>query len=125
MSEPDLISPARLAPQPFTEARAWSGPGVPVLAGGAAALVAGVAIVVAHPGSAGLTVLGVLLILAAAVAFGGLTPVIAGEARVVQLFGRYRGTVRAAGLHWVNPVARRRRVSTRFRNHETSIAKVN
>jgi regulator of protease activity HflC (stomatin/prohibitin superfamily) len=50
---------------------------------------------------------------------------VAGEARVVQLFGRYRGTIRAAGLHWVNPVARRRRVSTRIRNHETSIAKVN
>jgi hypothetical protein len=125
MSEPDLISPARLAPQPFTEARAWSGPGVPVLAGGAAALVAGVAIVVAHPGSAGLTVLGVLLILAAAVAFGGLTPVIAGEARVVQLFGRYRGTVREPGLCWVNPFARRRVVSVRIRNHETATAKVN
>jgi regulator of protease activity HflC (stomatin/prohibitin superfamily) len=125
MSEPDLISPARLAPQPFTEARAWSGPGVPVLVGGAVALVAGVAIVVAHPGGAGLTVLGVLLILAAAVAFGGLTPVIAGEARVVQLFGRYRGTVREPGLCWVNPFARRRVVSVRIRNHETATAKVN
>jgi regulator of protease activity HflC (stomatin/prohibitin superfamily) len=125
MSEPDLISPARLAPQPFTEARAWSGPGVPVLVGGAVALVAGVAIVVAHPGGAGLTVLGVLLILAAVVAFGGLTPVIAGEARVVQLFGRYRGTVREPGLCWVNPFARRRVVSVRIRNHETATAKVN
>jgi hypothetical protein len=125
MSEPDLISPARLAPQPFTEARAWSGPGVPVLVGGAVALVAGVAIVVAHPGGAGLTILGVLLILAAAVAFGGLTPVIAGEARVVQLFGRYRGTVREPGLCWVNPFARRRVVSVRIRNHETATAKVN
>jgi regulator of protease activity HflC (stomatin/prohibitin superfamily) len=125
MSEPDLISPARLAPQPFTEARAWSGPGVPVLVGGAVALVAGVAIVVAHPGGAGLTVLGVLLILAAAVAFGGLTPVIAGEARVVQLFGRYRGTVREPGLCWVNLFARRRVVSVRIRNHETATAKVN
>ena len=125
MSEPDLISPARLAPQPFTEARAWSGPGVPVLVGGAVALAAGVAIVVAHRGGAGLTVLGVLLILAAAVAFGGLTPVIAGEARVVQLFGRYRGTVRAPGLCWVNPFARRRVVSVRIRNHETATAKVN
>ncbi len=55
----------------------------------------------------------------------GLTSVIAGEARVVQLFGRYRGSIRAAGLHWVNPFARRRRVSTRIRNHETPIAKVN
>ena len=79
----------------------------------------------AHPGGAGLTVLGVLLILAAAAAFGGLTPVIAGEARVVQLFGRYRGTVRESGLCWVNPFARRRVVSVRIRNHETATAKVN
>jgi regulator of protease activity HflC (stomatin/prohibitin superfamily) len=28
-------------------------------------------------------------------------------------------------LHWVNPFARRRRVSTRIRNHETAVAKVN
>ena len=50
---------------------------------------------------------------------------VAGEARVVQLFGRYRGTVRAPGLHWVNPFARRRKVSVRIRNHETALAKVN
>jgi regulator of protease activity HflC (stomatin/prohibitin superfamily) len=55
----------------------------------------------------------------------GLTSVIAGEARAVQLFGRYRGTIRAPGLHWVNPFARRRRVSVRIRNHETAVAKVN
>src|SRR5205807_7707872 len=55
----------------------------------------------------------------------GLTPVISGEARVVQLFGRYRGTVRDPGLHWVNPFARRLKVSTRIRNLETAIAKVN
>jgi regulator of protease activity HflC (stomatin/prohibitin superfamily) len=45
--------------------------------------------------------------------------------RVVQLFGRYRGTVRQPGLCWVNPFAERRPVSTRIRNHETPIAKVN
>jgi regulator of protease activity HflC (stomatin/prohibitin superfamily) len=44
---------------------------------------------------------------------------------VVQLFGRYRGTVREPGLQWVNPFTERRKVSTRIRNHETPIAKVN
>jgi regulator of protease activity HflC (stomatin/prohibitin superfamily) len=58
-------------------------------------------------------------------AFGGLTPVVAGEARVIQLFGRYRGTVREPGLQWVNPFTRRIKVSTRIRNHETAQAKVN
>ena len=66
-----------------------------------------------------------LLIISGHLALRGLTSVVAGEARVIQLFGRYRGTVRAAGLHWVNPFARRRKVSVRIRNHETALAKVN
>jgi regulator of protease activity HflC (stomatin/prohibitin superfamily) len=44
---------------------------------------------------------------------------------VLLLFGAYRGTVRTAGLRWVNPFTRRRKVSVRVRNHETPIAKVN
>jgi hypothetical protein len=59
------------------------------------------------------------------IAFRGLTPVQPGEARVVQLFGRYNGTVRTPGLCWVNPFTERRRVSTRIRNYETQVAKVN
>jgi regulator of protease activity HflC (stomatin/prohibitin superfamily) len=55
----------------------------------------------------------------------GLTPVAPGEARVVQLFGRYVGTIRSEGLLWVNPYAKRRKISTRIRNHETTPAKVN
>jgi regulator of protease activity HflC (stomatin/prohibitin superfamily) len=55
----------------------------------------------------------------------GLTPVAPGEARVVQLLGRYTGTIRDDGLRWVNPLTRRRRISTRIRNHETATAKVN
>ncbi|HTQ90503.1 MAG TPA: SPFH domain-containing protein, partial [Streptosporangiaceae bacterium] len=66
-----------------------------------------------------------VLIIAGYLALRGLTPVVTGEARVIQLFGKYRGTVRDPGLHWVNPFARRRKVSVRIRNQETAIAKVN
>ncbi len=76
-------------------------------------------------GPTALIVAGVLLLLAGELAVHGLTSVIAGEARAVQLFGRYRGTIRAPGLHWVNPFARRRKVSTRIRNQESAQAKVN
>ncbi len=69
--------------------------------------------------------LGIVLFVAATLTFRGLTAVVPGEARVVQLFGRYHGTVRSSGLHWVNPFSERRRVSIRVRNHETAIAKVN
>jgi hypothetical protein len=55
----------------------------------------------------------------------GLTPVSPGQARVIQLLGRYQGTIRTDGLRWVNPLTGRRKVSTRIRNHETGIAKVN
>jgi regulator of protease activity HflC (stomatin/prohibitin superfamily) len=69
--------------------------------------------------------LGVLLLVCDSVAYRGLTQVVPGEARVVQLFGRYLGTVRNPGLRWVNPFTERRRVSTRIRNYETQVAKVN
>ncbi|MEU8838642.1 SPFH domain-containing protein [Streptomyces roseus] len=72
-----------------------------------------------------LIVLGVLLTAASAVAMGGLNMVAPGEARVVQLFGRYRGTIRTDGLRWVNPLTSREKISTRVRNHETAVLKVN
>jgi regulator of protease activity HflC (stomatin/prohibitin superfamily) len=68
---------------------------------------------------------GIALLIAAELTFRGLTAVAPGEARVDQLFGRYHGTISAPGLHWVNPVALRRKVSTRVRNYESTIAKVN
>jgi len=114
-----------------TEREAWSASGVRVLVAGIGMLLAGVALLllgIALGSGAGPTVLvvaGVLLILAGELAVHGLTSVVAGEARAVQLFGRYRGTIRAPGLHWVNPFARRRKVSTRIRNQESAQAKVN
>ncbi|MGO8686837.1 MAG: SPFH domain-containing protein [Candidatus Dormibacteria bacterium] len=68
---------------------------------------------------------GILAFLCDWVAFRGLTQVVPGEARVVQIFGRYVGTVRRPGLCWVNPFTERRKVSTRIRNYETAVAKVN
>jgi regulator of protease activity HflC (stomatin/prohibitin superfamily) len=69
--------------------------------------------------------LSVLLGLVTLAALAGLTPVSPGEARVLQLLGRYTGTVRTDGLRWVNPLTARRRISTRIRNHETDVLKVN
>ncbi|MFF5028411.1 SPFH domain-containing protein [Streptomyces collinus] len=68
---------------------------------------------------------GFLVFLAAVIAMRRLNTVAPGEARVVQLFGRYRGTIRQDGLRWVNPFTSRTRVSTRVRNHETAVLKVN
>ncbi|MCX5612482.1 MULTISPECIES: SPFH domain-containing protein [unclassified Streptomyces] len=68
---------------------------------------------------------GVILILASLLAMSGLNTVAPGEARVVQLFGRYRGTIRTDGLRWINPLTSREKISTRVRNHETAVLKVN
>jgi regulator of protease activity HflC (stomatin/prohibitin superfamily) len=61
----------------------------------------------------------------AVVGFFGLTVVNPNEARVVQLFGRYRGTLKEQGFWWVNPLTSRRRLSRRVRNFETAKLKVN
>ena len=55
----------------------------------------------------------------------GLTIVNPNEARVIQLFGRYKGSLKEQGLQWVNPLTLRRRVSLRVRNFESSKLKVN
>ena len=131
-AESPAVEPAvRAATGAMTEREAWSWPGVTVLVIGIASVLGGVALFIfgtgLSNGAGKITVilLAVLILIAAALLLRGLTAVVAGEARVVQLFGRYRGTIRAPGLHWVNPIAERRKVSTRIRNHETPIAKVN
>ncbi|MDG9714293.1 SPFH domain-containing protein [Streptomyces sp. DH10] len=48
--------------------------------------------------------------------FGGLARGRTGRAWVLDLFGRYRGTVRRSGLLWVNPLLLRRRVDVRLRH---------
>jgi regulator of protease activity HflC (stomatin/prohibitin superfamily) len=110
--------------QPVAERSAGRAAGLPMLCLSLIA-VAGGTWVVLHTGAT-LAILGVvLLIVLGALGLRGLIAVGPGQARVVQLFGRYTGTVRAPGLQWVNPFTTRRTVSTRIRNHETPVLKVN
>ena len=55
----------------------------------------------------------------------GLFTVAPNEARVLQLFGSYVGTVRDTGLRYTNPLYSKRRISVRVRNFETERSKVN
>src|SRR3974377_64161 len=120
-------------PRQVTEDLAWSWPGVRALLVGIAGVIAsgvmmgiGAAQGSGHGGvAATLVIAGIVVLVLAVLTFRGLTAVVPGEARAVQLCGRYRGTIRTSGLHWVNPFSERRKVSTRVRNHETAIAKVN
>jgi regulator of protease activity HflC (stomatin/prohibitin superfamily) len=111
-----------------TERPATSAPGVLALVLGAGGLAVGIALLIVglvNHGLVGLIVLAIVLFIASPFALRGLVAVVAGEARVVQLFGSYRGTIREPGLQWVNPFTDKRPVSTRIRNHETPLAKVN
>jgi regulator of protease activity HflC (stomatin/prohibitin superfamily) len=66
-----------------------------------------------------------LALLVIIICFFGLTIVNPNEARVVQLFGRYKGSLKEQGLWWINPLTIRRKVSLRVRNFESSKLKVN
>jgi hypothetical protein len=68
------------------------------------------------------SILGMVLTLPLALGFFIVNP---NEAKVLQLFGKYVGTVRRPGLGWANPFYFKRRVSLRIRNFESSRLKVN
>ena len=118
-----------VAPRPLAERAAWSAhPAVGILIH-AVIFITGLQVLISwsRPGGdqAGRIALGVLLIVAAYVIAHGVISVVAGEATVVQVFGRYEGTVRNPGMTFVNPLIRRRKVSVRIRNLESPVAKVN
>jgi hypothetical protein len=122
----DVVMPA-----PKIAERSLPGlPGPPALFGGLLGLVVGVVVSILGKvvgGVAGglLVAIGILLAAGALIWLRGLTAVVSGQARVVQLFGHYLGTARTPGLRWFNPFTLRRPVSTRIRNHETTTLKVN
>lgn len=66
-----------------------------------------------------------LLLIVDLICLAGLTVLNPNEARVVTLFGVYKGSIRRAGFWWVNPLTTRRRMSLRIRNFESGRLKVN
>ena len=46
-------------------------------------------------------------------------------ARVLLLFGEYKGTVSTSGFYWVNPFYSKKRISLRIRNFETGSTSIN
>ena len=75
---------------------------------------------VSWSGLAGAALLGLLL-----VALNGFLVVQPNQAKVAVFLGRYMGTVRRSGFHWVNPLTSRRNLSLRIRNLDTDVLKVN
>lgn len=72
-----------------------------------------------------LIIASVVVFAIAALLMAGTFTVNPNEARVLQLFGDYAGTVKTPGLRWANPFFTKKRVSVRIRNFETARLKVN
>jgi regulator of protease activity HflC (stomatin/prohibitin superfamily) len=114
----------------LTEYTARFLPGLRLLILGIVLMLGGVALLVwgsflSGGGQAGGYVAGALMVVAGLLINRGLVQVVPGQARVIQLFGQYQGTIRDPGLKWVNPFTIRRVVSTRIRNQESAQLKVN
>jgi regulator of protease activity HflC (stomatin/prohibitin superfamily) len=104
------------------ERRAFRLNGFAVLLG--LVVLAAVAAAAAFAGPVG-AVAAIVLAVAVVLLATGFTVVNPNEAKVVQFFGRYIGSVADAGFQWVLPLTTKRRVTLRVRNFETSKLKVN
>ena len=72
-----------------------------------------------------LVIVAVLMIPVLSVLMAGLFMVNPNESKVLQLFGKYVGTVSDPGLRWANPFYGKKAVSLRVRNFESGQLKVN
>jgi regulator of protease activity HflC (stomatin/prohibitin superfamily) len=91
-----------------------------LIAAGIASVVQGVRLQ-----SAWYIIAGVLLEVLTAITAGGFFTLQPNEARVLILFGEYKGTVRLSGFHWTNPFNRKLPISLRARNLNGERLKVN
>ncbi|MAW61309.1 MAG: hypothetical protein CMJ94_10795 [Planctomycetes bacterium] len=106
-------------------------PGIPVLLLGLPALLA-VAILF-FVGAANfqdgagvaMAIFGLITLVVFFITLAGFSAISPNEARVVQLFGNYKGTVHEQGLWWFNPFTTRKKVSVRVRNFDSDKLKVN
>jgi regulator of protease activity HflC (stomatin/prohibitin superfamily) len=101
--------------------------GIPVLLLLLAALVADVFVII-HAGQnkiVWLMIIAIIMIPTLIVLMAGLFMVNPNESKVLQLFGKYVGTVTDPGLRWANPFYGKKAVSLRVRNFESGQLKVN
>src|SRR5688572_509127 len=71
------------------------------------------------------SLIGIPFAVSALVLLIGLVIVGPNESKVLTLFGKYKGTIRANGFYWVNPFYVRKSISLRARNLNGQTLKVN
>jgi regulator of protease activity HflC (stomatin/prohibitin superfamily) len=80
------------------------------------------AVLAENPPGIFFTVLAFVIIM---ICYKGFFMVHPNQAKVLQLFGSYVGSVRETGLRWANPFYAKEAVSLRIRNFESEVLKVN
>ena len=75
-------------------------------------------------GLAALAAAAIVLLVVMLILFMGFFMVHPNQAKVLQLFGTYVGSVRETGLRWANPFYSKETVSLRVRNFESGQMKV-
>ena len=102
--------------------------GWPMLAVNLAGLVGGAVLLIstaAAQNNAAGPIAGLLIIVVSIVSLAGHFTLQPNQARVLILFGEYRGTVRQSAFYWTNPFYTKRLLSLRLRNLEGDKLKVN
>jgi hypothetical protein len=94
--------------------------GLLVLGVGVGAVIAGIG-----TGLLWLIILGILLGIAGLTLWAGMFVLQPNQAMVLVFLGKYTGTVRGDGWHWVNPFTRKNRISLRVHNFNSDRLKVN
>jgi len=91
-----------------------------------AVILLGIAFVGAVRDQAPVRIVGILIAFVLwAILLGGFKIVQPNTGKVLQFFGRYVGTLKDAGLWWLNPFYTGKTISLRVRNFETAKLKVN
>lgn len=101
--------------------------GIPIALLLVAAIIAGIYGLIVGPNTHNIPLAagGAALALLALLSLPGLFTVSPNEAKVLTLFGNYKGTAKAPGLWFTNPFMSKKSVSLRVRNFETNKLKVN
>lgn len=75
--------------------------------------------------SVALSVIGSVLFVLDLILLAGFVQIEPNEARVMMFFGKYKGTFKKVGFHWVNPFITTKKLSLRARNLNAAPIKVN
>jgi regulator of protease activity HflC (stomatin/prohibitin superfamily) len=94
---------------------------IAMVAGGTAMFIAGIAGLKNDGGNSALAMLigGIVVFFLGVTSMSGFMAIAPNQARVLLLFGKYKGSALESGFFWVNPFFSKKKISLRIRNFET------